>query len=115
MDLILLEMQVGNAVLDTETDSKGMIDYAWSHSLISDGLHEAITKNCDFSKLNYTDDCWMFLSRYYELYQIMDMYSLYSPTCPQGRPFAASFMSVQSADLSMVYIILRRFLVILLP
>lgn len=112
MDLILLEMQVGNAALDTETDSKGMIDYAWSHSLISDGLHEAITKNCDYR--NYSDDCWMFLDRYYDLYKIMDMYSLYSPTCPQGRPFAASSMRIQSAHLSTVYTFLRMFSVILL-
>lgn len=43
-------MQIGNALLDDETDTTGMIDYAWGHALISDVLYKSIKPNCDFSK-----------------------------------------------------------------
>ncbi|KAF5185348.1 Serine carboxypeptidase-like [Thalictrum thalictroides] len=84
---------IGNALIDYETDPMGMIDYAWSHALISDGLKEAIAKNCDFKATKYTDECVDLINKYNELYDVMDMYSIYSPTCPLGRPFSASSSS----------------------
>uniref|UniRef100_M8BEV1 Carboxypeptidase n=1 Tax=Aegilops tauschii TaxID=37682 RepID=M8BEV1_AEGTA len=32
---------IGNAVLNDETDQLGMVEYAWSHAIISDELHSA--------------------------------------------------------------------------
>lgn len=72
---------IGNALLDDETDQKGMIDYAWDHAVISDGLYHNITTTCDFSLENQTDDCNVELNKYFDVYKIIDMYSLYSPKC----------------------------------
>ncbi|KAI3846218.1 hypothetical protein MKW92_031860 [Papaver armeniacum] len=79
---------IGNALLDDDTDQTGMIDYAWGHALISDKLYSEIKENCDFSKENYTKECLdPLVNGYYGLYSMnIDMYSLYTPTCPQGNP-----------------------------
>ncbi|KAK9275419.1 hypothetical protein L1049_022683 [Liquidambar formosana] len=87
---------IGNALLDFETDQNGMIDYAWGHAVISDGLYEAIKAKCNFSTPTLTAECMDVLSQYNAVYSIIDMYSLYSPTCPLGRPFAKSTMETQT-------------------
>ncbi|CAK7322811.1 unnamed protein product [Dovyalis caffra] len=42
-------MRIGNALLDDETDQKGMIDYAWDHAVISDRLYHDIKHKCSFT------------------------------------------------------------------
>ena len=76
-----LLVQIGNALMDDETDQKGMIDYAWDHAVISDGVYHNITTTCDFSLSNLTKDCKVELNKYFDVYKIIDMYSLYTPRC----------------------------------
>ncbi|XP_031495086.1 serine carboxypeptidase-like 34 [Nymphaea colorata] len=75
---------IGNALLDDETDQNGMIDYAWDHAVISDGLYHSIKKHCNFSHVNQTEECEAAINGYYAVYDIIDMYSLYTPTCTSG-------------------------------
>ncbi|KAL8120519.1 serine carboxypeptidase-like 34 [Apium graveolens] len=72
---------IGNALMDDETDQKGMIDYAWDHAVISDHLFDELQLECNFSERNLTDACNTALQKYYEVYNIIDMYSLYAPSC----------------------------------
>lgn len=72
---------VGNALLNDETDQTGMIDYAWDHAVISDRLYADIKSKCNFSNPEPSNDCDDALNRYYDVYKIIDMYSLYSRTC----------------------------------
>ncbi|GKV11055.1 hypothetical protein SLEP1_g22341 [Rubroshorea leprosula] len=72
---------MGNSLMDDETDQIGMIDYAWDHAVISDRVYQEIKTNCNFSMENLTDSCNNALSEYYKVYTIIDMYSLYTPTC----------------------------------
>ncbi|KAG8387964.1 hypothetical protein BUALT_Bualt02G0075900 [Buddleja alternifolia] len=72
---------IGNAVLDDETDQKGLIDYAWNHAVISDALYHEIKKKCNFKNANLSDACNHALDKYFEVYDIIDMYSLYTRTC----------------------------------
>ncbi|GMP92408.1 hypothetical protein CsSME_00042648 [Camellia sinensis var. sinensis] len=72
---------VGNALLDDETDQRGMIDYAWDHAVISDRLYADVKSKCNFSDPNLPNDCHNSLNKYFDVYKIIDMYSLYSPTC----------------------------------
>lgn len=74
-------MQIGNALLDDETDQKGMIDYAWDHAVISDRVYDNVKSSCNFSLVNTTDACDKALNAYFDVYKIIDMYSLYAPTC----------------------------------
>ncbi|KAH1224316.1 Serine carboxypeptidase-like 34 [Glycine max] len=57
---------IGNALLDDETDQKGMIDYAWNHAVISDGVYHNITTKCNFSLPDSTDDCIDQLNKYFD-------------------------------------------------
>lgn len=74
-------LMIGNALLDDETDQTGMIDYAWDHAVISDKLYHEIKSKCNFSEENPGRDCDMALNLYFDVYKIIDMYSLYTPTC----------------------------------
>ncbi|KAG2707868.1 hypothetical protein I3760_05G165900 [Carya illinoinensis] len=72
---------IGNAAIDDETDQTGMIDYAWDHAVISDRLYHEIKSKCNFSQENSSIDCDKAMEEYYQVYNIIDMYSLYTPTC----------------------------------
>lgn len=77
-------MQVGNALLDDETDQTGMIDYAWDHAVISDRLYHDIKRECNFSIAHVdkvSENCSLALDDYFAVYKIIDMYSLYTPDC----------------------------------
>lgn len=77
----LVYIQIGNALLDDETDQKGMIDYAWDHAVISDELYKKVNQECDFKQEHVSKECNAALDKYFDVYKIIDMYSLYSPTC----------------------------------
>ncbi|XP_027909956.1 serine carboxypeptidase-like 34 isoform X2 [Vigna unguiculata] len=72
---------IGNAALDYETDQKGLVEYAWDHAVISDELYHNITTRCNFKLQNQTDECIDDLSNFSVAYDVIDMYSLYTPTC----------------------------------
>ncbi|KAI3516898.1 hypothetical protein L1887_16036 [Cichorium endivia] len=72
---------IGNALLDDATDQTGMISYAWDHAVISDRVYNDIKANCNFSSPNSTEACDTVLDEYFEVYKLIDMYSLYVPTC----------------------------------
>lgn len=83
-------LMVGNALLDDETDQRGMIDYAWDHAVISDKLYNEIKSKCNFSEEHLTHDCNVPLNKYFDVYDIIDMYSLYSPTCVNSNISASA-------------------------
>ncbi|KAK8360106.1 hypothetical protein V6Z12_A04G140900 [Gossypium hirsutum] len=72
---------IGNALMDDETDQTGMVDYAWDHAVISDGVYNNIKIKCNFSTPNTTNGCNEAMQAYFDVYNIIDMYSLYAPTC----------------------------------
>lgn len=83
-------MQIGNALLDDETDQKGMIDYAWDHAVISDRVYDNVKSSCNFSIKNTTNACDKALNAYFAVYKIIDMYSLYAPTCHDSNVSVAA-------------------------
>lgn len=58
-----------------------MIDYAWDHAVISDRVYQDVKSSCNFSEETSTDACSAALNDYFAVYDIIDMYSLYSPVC----------------------------------
>ncbi|KAI3922906.1 hypothetical protein MKW98_007037 [Papaver atlanticum] len=75
---------IGNALLDDATDQKGMIDYAWDHAVISDRVYNDIKKTCNFSQSPVSNECDTNLNKYFDVYDLIDMYSLYAPSCVNG-------------------------------
>ncbi|CAN4105495.1 unnamed protein product [Withania somnifera] len=92
---------VGNALMDDETDQKGMIDYAWDHAVISDHLYRSIKRVCNFSLKHLGNDCDDLLNQYFAVYKILDMYSLYAPKCVNSNfststtPLSNSFSRIE--------------------
>ncbi|KAK8935540.1 Serine carboxypeptidase-like 34 [Platanthera zijinensis] len=85
-------LMIGNALMDDETDQTGMIDYAWDHAVISDQVYRNIKKKCNFSLDHGNIPCFMELEHYFQVFLIIDMYSLYSPTCVRDSSTKRSTM-----------------------
>ncbi|XP_058750835.1 serine carboxypeptidase-like 32 [Vicia villosa] len=76
---------VGNPEISYAEDWWGMIDYAWSHAVISDETHKIIRENCQFNNTDNTsssnDVCNKGLDEMFKQYNEIDIYSLYTPVC----------------------------------
>lgn len=63
------------------TDQDGMVDYAWSHAVISDQLYHSLNRECDFKMGNQTNSCSLAVKLFLQAYSDIDMYSIYTPVC----------------------------------
>ncbi|CAI9270105.1 unnamed protein product [Lactuca saligna] len=74
---------LGNPETNDAEDWKGMIDYAWSHAVVSDETHKTIRESCDFNSNNIwsNDDCSQGVDEVLRQYKEIDMYSLYTSVC----------------------------------
>ncbi|XP_057522024.1 serine carboxypeptidase-like 40 [Amaranthus tricolor] len=74
---------IGNAVINDETDLKGMYDFFWSHAIISDQVKNDIFGNCNFSPSAATqsDKCHAAANQVEEDIQYLDVYNIYAPVC----------------------------------
>ncbi|KAF3451011.1 hypothetical protein FNV43_RR07100 [Rhamnella rubrinervis] len=81
---------IGNAVINDQTDSSGMFDYAWSHAIISDQLYNNIIKECSFGDENQTVLCENHIKGFLRAYSEIDIYSIYAPVCLNTSPKPAS-------------------------
>ncbi|KDP20921.1 hypothetical protein JCGZ_21392 [Jatropha curcas] len=77
---------MGNPETSDPEDWAGIVDYAWSHAIISDETHKIIKQSCDF----YNNDTWsnrdcsQSVDEIFKQYNEIDIYSLYSPTCTRN-------------------------------
>ncbi|KAK9663830.1 hypothetical protein RND81_14G001200 [Saponaria officinalis] len=76
---------IGNALLDDDTDQTGMVDYAWDHAVISDEVYNNIKSNCDFKSDDPSQACHSALSIFFASLNVIDLYSLYTPTCVESN------------------------------
>ncbi|KAL4202074.1 hypothetical protein AMTRI_Chr02g261930 [Amborella trichopoda] len=64
-------------------DWEGLVDYAWSHAVVSDETHQIIKDNCNF----HSNDTWSNerckdgVDEVLKQYGEIDIYSLYTPRC----------------------------------
>ncbi|EXB55177.1 Serine carboxypeptidase-like 35 [Morus notabilis] len=74
---------IGNAVINEETDSNGIFEYAWSHAIISDKLYNSIVKECDSKNVDKQAEanCAIHVRDFLEAYSEIDIYSIYTPIC----------------------------------
>ncbi|KAL8241981.1 hypothetical protein R6Q59_012283 [Mikania micrantha] len=78
-------IMIGNALLDDATDQAGMIDYAWDHAVLSDRVYNDVKAKCNFSNPKSSNACDAALNKYFDVYKIIDMYSLYAPSCVNAK------------------------------
>ncbi|OAY78780.1 Serine carboxypeptidase-like 35 [Ananas comosus] len=77
---------IGNAVLNDATDQLGMVEYAWSHAIISDELYSTVRKECDSFKEEAEGGkprkgCSPAVKAFLQAYDDIDIYSIYTPVC----------------------------------
>lgn len=78
-----MKMQIGNAVINDETDVKGMFDYFATHALISDETSFQVNKYCDFSPNATTQpkECNDAVEKAEMDIDDLDIYNIYAPVC----------------------------------
>ncbi|MQM16685.1 hypothetical protein Taro_049645 [Colocasia esculenta] len=81
---------MGNAVLNADTDNRGMYDYYWNHALISDDAIAGIRKFCNFSVPDLgsseSPGCNDALGQADETFRDpLDLYDIYAPICHSER------------------------------
>ncbi|KAJ4703419.1 Carboxypeptidase [Melia azedarach] len=74
---------LGNPETSTADDWRGLVDYAWSHAVISDETHKIISRSCDFNSSDpwSNDDCNDAVGEVLKQYKEIDIYSLYTSVC----------------------------------
>ncbi|KAM7509038.1 hypothetical protein LguiA_019491 [Lonicera macranthoides] len=73
---------IGNAVINDETDQKGMYDYFATHALVSDETWYQINKYCNFSTdAAISKECDDAMSIADKNVYAVDIYNIYAPTC----------------------------------
>ncbi|KAG9131470.1 hypothetical protein Leryth_015306 [Lithospermum erythrorhizon] len=72
---------VGNPETDNYYDDKGILEYAWSHSVISDEEYERAKQVCNFRSFNWSRECNEAMIALSDKYQDIDIYNIYAPKC----------------------------------
>ncbi|RWW82386.1 hypothetical protein BHE74_00009159 [Ensete ventricosum] len=74
---------IGNAVINDETDARGIYDFFWTHALISDATVEAIHKYCNFSPnaVEEPPQCTDAAREANQVFEQLDIYNIYAPLC----------------------------------
>ncbi|XP_073307415.1 serine carboxypeptidase-like 40 [Primulina huaijiensis] len=76
-------IMIGNAVINEETDEKGMYEFFTSHALMSDQTFNNVMKYCDFSP-NSSDEsknCSQAVEEAGKNVGNIDIYNIYAPLC----------------------------------
>ncbi|KAL7220874.1 hypothetical protein ACSBR2_013708 [Camellia fascicularis] len=76
-----IRIQVGNPETNDYYDYKGLLEYAWSHSVISDQEFENAKKVCNFKVFDWSGECNAAMSVVFEKYNEIDIYNIYAPIC----------------------------------
>ncbi|KAI5070293.1 hypothetical protein GOP47_0014636 [Adiantum capillus-veneris] len=72
---------IGNALVDDLLDMTGLVDYAWSHAVVSDSFYHNVSQACDFSTTNWSSECVSLLSSLFSQYRPINIYDIFSDVC----------------------------------
>ncbi|KAL5993430.1 Serine carboxypeptidase-like 35 [Asimina triloba] len=93
-------IMIGNAAINDATDEMGMVEYAWSHAIISDQVYSSINRECNFKTDNQTSLCDSALRGFSQAYADIDIYSIYTPVCPSDIDDSAPRLLVSPRSFS---------------
>ncbi|XP_030532237.1 serine carboxypeptidase-like 40 [Rhodamnia argentea] len=105
---------IGNAVINDETDQRGMYDYFATHALISDETGDAIQKYCDFSPnaTSQVSQCNSALQDMANNVYSLDIYNIYAPLCfssnVTSQPKKTNIMDLDPCGDNYVYAYMNR-------
>ncbi|KAL5065583.1 hypothetical protein RYX36_027320 [Vicia faba] len=72
---------VRNPETENYYDSKGLLQFAWSHAVISDEQYEKAKQVCDFKQSIWSNECNQAMNELYNDYSEIDIYNVYAPAC----------------------------------
>ncbi|KAL3626635.1 Serine carboxypeptidase-like 26 [Castilleja foliolosa] len=72
---------VGNPETSEYFDYKGILEYAWSHAVISDQNYYKAKRTCDFKKVYWSNECVTAMEMLWAQYSDIDMYNIYASSC----------------------------------
>lgn len=96
-------MQVGNPETDDYYDYKGLLEYAWSHAVISDQLYENAKQVCDFNLSDWSPQCNKAMSQVFQEYREIDIYNIYAPRCLINRTSATGTTTQSLPEVRSIY------------
>ncbi|KAK2412190.1 serine carboxypeptidase [Trifolium repens] len=85
---------VGNPETDDYYDYKGIVEYAWSHSVISDQHYDKVKQVCDFKKSEWSNECNQVMSELFHYYSEIDIYNIYAPACLSNSTSSVTTINV---------------------
>lgn len=87
--------------MDDDHDLNGMIDYAWSHAVISDEDYHSFKDSCDSKSNNESSPlCDSAIRNFIQMYADIDIYSLYTPVCVHRLDKTTSRLAASAKSLS---------------
>ncbi|GLT67212.1 hypothetical protein SLA2020_395370 [Shorea laevis] len=89
---------VGNPVIDDYYDYNGLLEYAWTHSVIPDQLYLKAKEVCDFRLANWSDKCNNAMDKVFDEYNEIDIYNVYAPKCLINGTSSFADISGQSVE-----------------
>lgn len=89
---------MGNPETDDYYDNKGLVEYAWSHSVVSDEEYERINKSCNFKLPIWSGDCNSAMKLLFEIYGEIDIYNIYAPKCLLNTSSSSSSLTAIATD-----------------
>lgn len=92
-----LLLKVGNPFLDGNRNIKGVVNYFWTHAVMSDEVYANVTKNCDFDNVDgtFADAACSGAAEAFHSGDI-DGYNIYAPVCidaPNGTYYPSGYVS----------------------
>ncbi|KAF7806784.1 serine carboxypeptidase-like 33 [Senna tora] len=72
---------VGNPETEDYYDYKGLLEYAWSHAVISDQQYDKAKQVCDFKQFEWSKECNEAMNIVFQDYSEIDIYNIYAPAC----------------------------------
>ncbi|XP_073027453.1 serine carboxypeptidase-like 26 [Primulina eburnea] len=72
---------VGNPETNDYFDNKGILEYAWSHAVISDQDYNEAKRVCNFKNDDWSPECNKAMTVVFNRYKEIDIYNIYSPSC----------------------------------
>ncbi|KAK2989540.1 hypothetical protein RJ640_016664, partial [Escallonia rubra] len=79
---ILLNNKVTNqTVINLKGIAKGLLDYWWTHALLSDETHEKLITECQFVNDTSSPKCEDIIDNSFDTLGDLDVYNIYAPIC----------------------------------
>ncbi|CAI9776176.1 unnamed protein product [Fraxinus pennsylvanica] len=91
---------VGNPETNDYYDYKGLLEYAWSHSVISDQEYNKARRDCNFYLENWSSKCNIAMSSVFNRYNEIDIYNIYVPSCVLNETSSTAYGITSGTEFS---------------